>query len=63
MQTSQTNAVLAANAEMLCLYWDIARLIDVRQFMAQWTLADSPLPVAHLLSSTPTGNRTLRRSG
>ena len=31
IQTSQTRAVLAVNAELLNLYWDIGRQLDVWQ--------------------------------
>lgn len=31
IQASQTRAVLAVSAEMLCLYWDIGRQLDVWQ--------------------------------
>lgn len=36
IQASQTRAVLAANAEMLGLYWDIGRQLDVWQREREW---------------------------
>jgi hypothetical protein len=36
IQTSQTRAVLAVNAELLGLYWDIGRQLDVWQHERAW---------------------------
>lgn len=36
IQTSQTRAVLAVNAELLSLYWDIGRQLDVLQRERAW---------------------------
>ena len=36
IQQAQTRAILAANAELVCLYWDIGRLIGGRQRRAGW---------------------------
>ena len=33
IQTSQTRAVLAVNAELVRLYWDIGRIIDARYLL------------------------------
>lgn len=31
VRRAQTRAALSANAEMILMYWDIGRMIDVRQ--------------------------------
>lgn len=36
VQGSRTRAVLAANRELLSLYWDVGRLVDHRQQVAGW---------------------------
>ncbi|MBI3466011.1 MAG: DUF1016 domain-containing protein, partial [Planctomycetes bacterium] len=36
IQQAQTRAILAANAELVRLYWDIGRLIDQRQREQGW---------------------------
>ena len=36
IQTAQTRAVLAVNAELIRLYWQIGRLLDERQIQAGW---------------------------
>ena len=36
IQTSQTRAVLAVNAELLGLYWDIGRQLDAWQRERAW---------------------------
>ena len=36
IQQAQTRAVLAANREMLLLYWDVGRMIDRRQKEEGW---------------------------
>src|SRR5205823_2521123 len=36
IQQSQARAVLAVNAELIRLYWDIGRMIDGRQQQAGW---------------------------
>src|SRR5438876_5927026 len=36
IQQAQTRAILSANAELVRLYWDIGRLIDVRQRQESW---------------------------
>ena len=53
IRTSQTNAVLAVNAEMLRLYWDIGRLIDVRQSAEGWGAAVIPRLVTELKNELP----------
>ncbi len=42
IQASQTRAVLAVNAELTRLYWDIGRLIDERQQQEGWGAAVIP---------------------
>lgn len=42
IQTAQTRAVLAVNAELVRLYWDIGRLIGARQERAGWGAAVIP---------------------
>ncbi len=53
IQTSQANAVLAVNAEMLRLYWDIGRRIDVRQSVAGWGAAVIPRLAIELKNELP----------
>ncbi|MBI4580640.1 MAG: hypothetical protein HY718_13110, partial [Planctomycetes bacterium] len=36
IQLAQTRAILAANTELVRLYWDIGRLIDERQEREGW---------------------------
>ena len=36
IQQAQTRAILAANAELVRLYWDIGSLIDQRQRQQGW---------------------------
>ena len=43
IQGAQTRAILAANAELVRLYWDIGRLIDEQQRQRGWGCRrDSP---------------------
>jgi hypothetical protein len=42
VRQAQNRAVLAANAEMICLYWDIGRLIGERQLREGWGHASFP---------------------
>ena len=53
IRTSQTSAVLAVNAEMLRLYWDIGRLIDVRQSAEGWGAAVIPRLATVLKNELP----------
>lgn len=54
IQTSQTRAVLAVNAELLGLYWDIGRQLAVwqrerswgRQWWSKWRWTCKPLTPA-----------------
>jgi len=39
IQAAQMRAVLAVNAELVRLYWDIGRIIDERQRRAGWGAA------------------------
>lgn len=48
IQQAQTKAILAANAELVRLYWDIGRLIDERQRREGWGAAVIPR-LAHQL--------------
>ena len=36
IQSSQMRAVLSVNAELVCLYWDIGRIIHERQQIEGW---------------------------
>lgn len=36
IQQAQTREVLAVNAELVRLYWDIGRIIDARQQIEGW---------------------------
>ena len=42
IRTAQTQATLAANAEMIALYWDVGRLIHQRQQEQGWSAAVIP---------------------
>lgn len=42
IQTAQTRAILAVNAELVHLYWDIGRMIDERQRNEGWGTAVIP---------------------
>jgi predicted nuclease of restriction endonuclease-like (RecB) superfamily len=42
VQQAQTRAILAANAELVRLYWDIGRMIDQRQRQEGWGAAVIP---------------------
>lgn len=42
IQQAQTRAILAANAELVRLYWDIGRMIDQRQRQEGWGAAVIP---------------------
>jgi len=42
IQQAQTQAILAANAELVRLYWDIGRIIDQRQQQQGWGAAVIP---------------------
>jgi predicted nuclease of restriction endonuclease-like (RecB) superfamily len=39
IQTSQTRAILAVNAELMCLYWDIGKQLDAWQQERAWGTA------------------------
>ena len=53
IRSSQTSAVLAVNAEMLRLYWDIGRLIDLRQSAEGWGAAVIPRLATELKNELP----------
>ena len=53
IQTSQTRAVLAVNAELVRLYWDIGRIIDQRQQREGWGAAVIPRLAAELKNELP----------
>jgi len=53
IQASQTRAVLAVNAELLGLYWDIGRQLDVWQRERQWGAAVVEKMASDLQASYP----------
>ena len=53
IQQAQTRAILAANAELVRLYWDIGRLIDQRQRRAGWGAAVIPRLARELRNELP----------
>ncbi|HQK88827.1 MAG TPA: DUF1016 N-terminal domain-containing protein, partial [Acidobacteriota bacterium] len=48
IQAAQTRAVVAVNSEMVHLYWDIGRIIHVRQKREGWGAAVIPRLAAEL---------------
>jgi predicted nuclease of restriction endonuclease-like (RecB) superfamily len=53
IQSAQTRAVLAVNAELVRLYWDIGRIIDQRQQREGWGAAVIPRLAAELKNELP----------
>jgi len=53
IQQAQTQAILAANAELVQLYWDIGRLIDRRQRQEGWGAAVIPRLARELRNELP----------
>lgn len=53
IQAAQTRAVLAVNAELVRLYWDIGRIIDQRQKREGWGAAVIPRLAAALKNELP----------
>lgn len=53
IQSAQTRAVLAVNAELVRLYWDIGRIIDQRQRLEGWGSAVIPRLAAELKNELP----------
>jgi predicted nuclease of restriction endonuclease-like (RecB) superfamily len=53
IQQAQTRAMLAANAELVRLYWDIGRLIDQRQQQEGWGAAVIPRLARELRNELP----------
>jgi len=53
IQTAQTRAVLAVNSELVRLYWDIGRLIDLRQKKEGWGAGVIPRLAAELKNELP----------
>lgn len=53
IQTTQTRAVLAVNAELVRLYWDIGRIIAERQQREGWGTAVIPRLAAELKNELP----------
>jgi hypothetical protein len=53
IQQAQTQAILAANAELVRLYWDIGRLIDGRQRKEGWGAAVIPQLARELGNELP----------
>lgn len=53
IQTAQTRAVLAVNARLVRLYWDIGRIIDQRQDQEGWGAAVVPRLASELKNELP----------
>ncbi|WP_395751172.1 DUF1016 N-terminal domain-containing protein [Prosthecobacter sp.] len=53
VRQAQHKAALSANAEMICLYWDIGRLIDARQKHKGWGAGVIPRLAADLKNELP----------
>ncbi|MCO6437240.1 MAG: DUF1016 family protein [Phycisphaerae bacterium] len=53
IQQAQTRAIMAANAELVRLYWDIGRLIDARQEREGWGAAVIPRLASALHNELP----------
>jgi predicted nuclease of restriction endonuclease-like (RecB) superfamily len=53
IRQAQTQAILAANAELVRLYWDIGRLIDARQEQEGWGAAVIPRLARELRNDLP----------
>lgn len=53
IQTAQTRAILAVNAELVRLYWDIGRIIDERQQREGWGAAVIPRLARELHNELP----------
>ncbi len=53
IQTAQTRAMLAVNSELTRLYWDIGRMIDVRQKLEGWGSGVIPRLATELKNEIP----------
>lgn len=53
IQSAQTRAMLAVNSELVRLYWDIGRMIDVRQRFEGWGSGVIPRLAAELKNEMP----------
>ncbi len=53
IQQAQTRAVLAANAELVRLYWDVGRMIDQRQQQEGWGTGVIPRLALELKNELP----------
>jgi len=53
IRQAQNRAVMSANAEMLCLYWDIGRMVAVKQDTEGWGAAVIPRLSLDLRSDLP----------
>src|SRR5438093_7896575 len=53
IQSAQTRAILAVNAELIRLYWDIGRLLDARQAQEGWGAAVIPRLAADIRNELP----------
>jgi hypothetical protein len=53
IQSAQTRAILAVNAELIRLYWDIGRLLDARQAQEGWGAAVIPRLGADIRNELP----------
>ena len=53
IQTAQTRAVLAVNAELIRLYWQIGQLLDARQRSEGWGAGVIPRLAQDLSNELP----------
>lgn len=53
IQSAQTRAMLAVNSELVRLYWDIGRMIDVRQKLEGWGSGVIPRLALELKNEMP----------
>jgi DUF1016 N-terminal domain len=63
IQQAQTRAILAANSELVRLYWDIGRLIDQRQRQEGWGAAVIPRLARELRNELPDVKGFSERTG
>ena len=57
IQQAQTRAVLSANAELVGMYWDIGRMIHLRQEEEGWGTAVIPRIFLRVAKRTAGGER------
>lgn len=53
IRQAQNRAVMSANAEMLCLYWDIGRMVAIKQDAEGWGTAVIPRLAVDLCNDLP----------